>query len=95
MEKREPYRGYYFRILKEQGPDARGGALNYVVNGSMIGGFALVAWPAEYGVSGIQTFIVSHDGIVYENHLGPETSRTAAELTEYNPDKSWQPVKSE
>jgi hypothetical protein len=95
MEKREPYRGYYFRILTAQGPDARGGALNYVVNSSMIGGFALVAWPAEYGVSGVQTFIVDHDGTVYEKNLGPETVRIAAEMTEFNPDKSWQPVSGE
>jgi len=95
MEKQEPYRGYYFRILTAQGSDARGGALNYIVNGSMIGGFALVAWPADYGVSGIQTFIVNHDGIVYENHLGPETTRVGAEMTEFNPDKSWRPVQSE
>lgn len=92
MEKNEPYRGYYFRILTAQGPHAHGGAVNYVVNGSMIGGFALVAWPAEYGVSGIQTFIVNHDGIVYENHLGPETVQIAAEMTEFNPDPSWRPV---
>jgi len=95
MEKREPYRGYYFRILTEQGPDARGGALNYLVKGSMMGGFALVAWPAEYGVSGIQTFIVDHDGVVYENNLGPETSRISAEISEFNPDKSWHSVKSD
>jgi len=92
IEKREPYRGYYFRILTAQGPDARGGATNYIVGGSMIGGFALVAWPAEYGVSGIQTFIVNHDGVVYENHLGPETVRLGAEMTEFNPDPSWRPV---
>jgi hypothetical protein len=95
MEKREPYRGYYFRILTAQGPNARGGALNYMVNGSMIGGFALVAWPAEYGVSGIQTFIVDHDGVVYENSLGPDTGRIAAEMTDFNPDNSWHPVKSD
>jgi hypothetical protein len=95
MEKREPYRGYYFRILKAQGPAAHGGALNYIVgNGAMIGGFALVAWPAEYGVSGVQTFIVDHEGIVYESHLGPDTARFASEMTEFNPDKSWQPVQS-
>ena len=95
LDKREPYRGYYFRILTAQGPGAKGGAVNYVVNGSMIGGFALVAWPAEYGVSGVQTFIVNHDGVVYENHLGPETGRIAAEMTEFNPDSSWHPVKSD
>lgn len=94
MEDREPYRGYYFRILTAQGPDAPGKAVNYVVNGSMIGGFALVAWPAEYGVSGIQTFMVNHDGIVYENHLGPETVKEAAEMTDFNPGPSWHPVES-
>ncbi len=88
MENHEPYRGYYFRILTAQGPDARGGAVNYVVNGSMIGGFALVAWPAEYEVAGIQTFIVDHDGVVYENHLGPETARIAAEMS-FQIGKSW------
>jgi len=62
--KPEPYHGYYFRILKSQGPDAAGGALDYTVKGKMIGGFALVAWPAEYGVSGVQTFIVNHEGLV-------------------------------
>jgi hypothetical protein len=92
MEKNEPYRGYYFRILTSQGADAHGGAVNYIVNGSMIGGFALIAWPAEYGVSGVQTFIVNHDDVVYENHLGPETSQIAAEMTEFNPDPSWHPV---
>jgi hypothetical protein len=95
IEKREPYHGYYFRILTAQGPAAHGGAVNYIVNGSMIGGFALVAWPAEYGVSGIQTFIVNHDGVVYESHLGPETGRLGAEMTEFNPDSSWHPVQSE
>jgi len=95
MEKHEPYHGYYFRILTAQGSAARGGTINYLVNGSMIGGFALVAWPAEYGVSGIQTFIVNHEGVVYESHLGAETSRTAAEMTEFNPDSSWRPVQSE
>jgi len=93
MEKREPYHGYYFRILTSQGPNAQGGAVNYIVNGSMIGGFALVAWPAEYGVSGIQTFIINHAGIVFETHLGPDTSRIAAEMTEFNPDQTWQSIK--
>jgi len=95
LEKREPYHGYYFRILTAQGPEAHGGAVSYVVNGSMIGGFALVAWPAEYGVSGIQTFIINHDGVVYEAHLGPETGRVAAEMTEFNPDQTWHSLRSE
>jgi hypothetical protein len=73
-KKSEPYHGYYFRVLKSQGPDAAGGALDYVVNGKMIGGFALVAWPAEYGVSGIGTFIINHDGVVYEKDLGAATA---------------------
>ena len=67
-------------------------SLWWMLSGLMIGGFALVAWPAEYGVSGVQTFMVSHDGVVYENHLGPETARLGAEMTEFNPDKSWRPV---
>jgi hypothetical protein len=93
---REPYHGYYFRILTAQGPAARGGTADYIVNGSMLGGFALVAWPAEYGVSGIQTFMVDHDGTVYEAHLGPETGRLAAEMTEFDPDPSlWHPIKAE
>ena len=92
---REPYHGYYFKILTAQGSAATGGAVNYVVNGSMLGGFALVAWPAEYGVSGIQTFMVSHDGTVYEKHLGPDGASLAEQMTEYNPDASWRPVQSE
>jgi hypothetical protein len=86
----EPYHGYYFRILKSQGPDAAGGALDYVVNGRMIGGFALVAWPADYGVSGIETLIVNHDGVVYSKDLGPGTALQARQMTRFNPDKSWQ-----
>jgi hypothetical protein len=93
--KRQPYHGYYFRILKAQGPDATGGAFSYVVKGEMIGGFALVAWPAEYGVSGIQTFIVNHKGIVYEKDLGPSTATLARQMTRFNPDKSWKPLVNE
>ena len=91
----EPYHGYYFRMLKSQGPDAPGGAFDYVVNGKMIGGFALVAWPAEYGVSGIGTFIINHDGVVYEKDLGPGTAVQARQMTRFNPDKSWHPVVGE
>ena len=87
--KPEPFDGYYFRVLKSQGPDAAGGAFDYVVNGRMIGGFALVAWPAEYGVSGIRTLIVNHDGAVYEKDLGAGTAIEARQMTRYNPDKSW------
>jgi hypothetical protein len=90
-KKQEPYHGYYFRILKSQGPDAAGGAFDYVVNGKMIGGFALIAWPAEYGVSGIRTLMISHSGLVYEKDLGPATAVQARQIMRFNPDKSWQP----
>jgi hypothetical protein len=88
-KKPEPYHGYYFRVLKSQGPDAAGGAFDYVVNGKMIGGFALVAWPAEYGVSGIRTLIVNHDGVVYEKDLGAGTALQARQMKRFNTDKSW------
>jgi hypothetical protein len=84
-----PYHGYHYRILKRQGPDAPGGAYDYVAQGKMIGGFALVAYPASYGNSGVMTFLVSHDGVVYEKDLGPETAATAQKITQFNPDKSW------
>jgi hypothetical protein len=90
-----PYHGYYFHILKAQGPDAPGGARNYVVKGMMMGGFALVAFPAEYGVSGVKTFIVNHDGMVYEKDLGPTTTVLARQMTRFNPDKTWQKVQGE
>jgi hypothetical protein len=86
----QPYHGYYYKVLMAQGPDAQGGIQDYVVHGLMIGGFALVAWPAEYGISGIKTFIVNHDGVVYEKDLGPTTSALAKAMTRFNPDKSWQ-----
>src|SRR5246127_4290996 len=89
-EGRTPYHGYYFKILTRQGPDAPGGALDYVVNGKMIGGFALVAYPAEYRNSGVMTFIVNHDGTVYQKDLGPKTAQIAERMTAYNPDPSWQ-----
>ena len=84
-----PYHGYHFRMLTAQGPAAPGGALDYVVRGRMIGGFAAIATPAKYGSSGIMTFIVSHDGVVYEKDLGVRTNELAASMTEYNPDPSW------
>ena len=93
--KPEPYHGYYFRVLKAQGPDAQGGAFSYVVKGEMIGGFAMVAWPAEYGVSGVHTFIVNHHGVVYEKDLGAGTAALARQMTRFNPDKSWKPVQNE
>ncbi|HXA51998.1 MAG TPA: DUF2950 domain-containing protein [Candidatus Acidoferrum sp.] len=93
--KPDRYHGYYFRILKAQGPDAPGGAFDYVVKSNMIGGFALVAFPAEYGVSGIQTFIVNHEGVVYEKDLGVNTAALAGQMTKFNPDKTWKPVEKE
>jgi len=90
-----PYHGYYFHILKAQGPDAQGGALNYVVKGKMIGGFALIAYPAEYGVSGIKTFLVSHHGVVYEKDLGNATGTLARQIARFNPDKTWKAILGE
>ncbi len=87
-----PFHGYYFRILKAQGRNADGGAFNYVVNGHMILGFALVAWPAQYGASGVMTFIVNQDGVVYQKNLGRDTARIAAAMKLYDPDKSWRKV---
>ena len=87
--RREPYHGYYYRILTRQGEGATGGAYDYVVRGHMIGGFALVAFPAKYGASGVMTFIVNQDGVVYQKDLGPDTASLARRMTEFNPDKSW------
>jgi hypothetical protein len=84
-----PYHGYYFKTLKGQGPAAPLGQIDYVVDGVMIGGFALIAWPAEYRLSGVQTFIVSYDGVVYQKDLGPDTPKIAAAVELYNPDKTW------
>ncbi|HEY7653453.1 MAG TPA: DUF2950 domain-containing protein [Methylomirabilota bacterium] len=86
---RIPYWGYYYRIVKAQGAHAAGGAYDYLVRGQMIGGFALVAYPAEYGASGVMTFIVNHDGIVYQKDLGPNTSATARAVTRFDPDPTW------
>ena len=84
-----PYHGYYYKILTGQGPNAPGGAYDYIVRGKMLGGFGMVAYPAQYGSSGIMTFVVNHDGVVYEKDLGPKTAQTAASMTKFNPDKSW------
>ena len=83
------YHGYYYRILKAQGKNAAGGAYDYVVKGKMIGGFALVTYPAEYGSSGVMTFIVNHDGVVYEKDLGAETAKIASAMTKFDPDPTW------
>lgn len=88
-----PFHGYYYRILTAQGKDASGGAYSYLVKGSMIGGFALVAYPAEYGNSGVTTFIVNHDGKVFQKDLGKNTSTVATAMKAYNPDKTWAEVK--
>jgi len=93
--KGEPYHGYVFKILTGQGPAAPLGQLDYVVKGVMIGGFALVAAPAEYGVTGVQTFIVSNDGVVYQKDLGPTTREQFAKMERYNPDRTWTPVQEE
>jgi len=87
--KREPYHGYYYKILKGQGKGAPGGAYSYMAKNRMIGGFALVAFPAQYGNSGIMTFIVNQDGVVYEKNLGPKTSSIARAITAFDPDSTW------
>jgi hypothetical protein len=89
VDKASAYHGYIFTVLKGQGPAAPMGELDYVINGAMIGGFALLATPAEYGVTGIQTFIVNHNGIVYQKDLGPDSVNLAKQITRYNPDKTW------
>jgi hypothetical protein len=86
------YWGYYYRILSAQGKDAPGGAYDYLAHGKMIGGFALVAYPARYGVSGVMTFIVNQDGIVYQKNLGPNSAAIARGMKEFNPDSTWQKV---
>jgi hypothetical protein len=83
------YQGYRYRILTAQGPDAAAGAYDYVVKDGMMGGFALVAWPAAYNNSGVMTFMVNHDGVVYEKDLGPNTDAAVKKITRFNPDKSW------
>jgi hypothetical protein len=87
-----PLHGYYFKILTSQGRGAAGGAKNYIVKGEMSGGFALVAWPAQYDATGVMTFIVNQDGVVREKDLGPDTDAIARKMTAYNPDASWKPV---
>jgi hypothetical protein len=88
----KPYHGYFYRILTRQGANASGGATDYVVRGKMIGGFALVAYPAQYGNSGVMTFVVNHEGVVYEKDLGPRTPSIAARMAAFNPDGTWRRV---
>jgi len=88
----QPFNGYYFRILTKQGNTAKGGAKDYIVDGKMTGGFAILAYPAEYQNSGIMTFLIGTDGVVYEKDLGPKTVASAIAITEYNPGDGWKPV---
>jgi hypothetical protein len=88
--KAEPYNGYYFRTLTKQGPNARLGERDYVVNGRLLGGFAAIAWPANYGVTGIMTFLVNNDGVVFEKDLGPDTAKLAPAIDRFDPDKTWE-----
>jgi len=87
-----PYHGYYYRVLTQQGSNAPGGQLDYVVKGKMIGGFALLAWPAEYGNSGVMTFLVNHNGVVYQKNLGDYTNKLAGRINAFNPDQTWKKV---
>jgi hypothetical protein len=86
---RAPFHGYYYKILTRQGPTAPGGAVDYMVRGQLIGGFALVAYPAVYGNSGVMTFLVNHEGTVFQKDLGPQTARIAGRMTSFNPDHTW------
>jgi hypothetical protein len=95
VDKKQPFHGYHFKVLKGQGPAARLGQIDYVIGGAMIGGFALVAVPAEYGVTGVMTFIVSYDGVVYQKDLGPDSLSIVNKMELYNPDKTWQPTDDE
>lgn len=91
-QKGEPFFGYHFRVLTGQGKNPPGGAYSYVINGHMIAGFAMVAWPADYGNSGVMTFLVSHQGQVFQKDLGKDTAKRAAAIKLYDPDKSWAPA---
>jgi hypothetical protein len=86
------YHGYYYKILDAQGAHARGGAYSYLINGQMRAGFAVIAWPVEYGDSGVMSFMVSHAGIVYEQNLGPDSASIASSMQVYDPGPGWTPV---
>ncbi|HUB94650.1 MAG TPA: DUF2950 domain-containing protein [Stellaceae bacterium] len=90
----EPYHGYFYKILLRQGPHAPGGSRDYVVKGHMIGGFAIVAWPAKWGDSGVMTFLVDQGGVVMQRNLGPNSARVAAAMTRYDPDAGWKPAEA-
>jgi hypothetical protein len=89
---RQPYHGYLFKLLNAQGADASGGAKNYLVDGKLTGGFAVLAYPASYGASGVMTFLVNQDGVVWQRDLGATTAEVAATITEFNPDRNWTPI---
>jgi hypothetical protein len=91
-EEQRPYHGYFYRLLTSQGPDASGGAMDYQVNGKLISGFAVIAYPAEYGASGVMTFLVNQDGIVYQRDLGGDTEKLATGMLAFNPGAGWQKV---
>jgi hypothetical protein len=88
----QPYQGYYFRMITKQGPAAQGGAKDYIVNGTMTGGFAILAYPAEYGNSGVMSFVINQDGNVFEKDLGANTTEAAKGITSYDPDSAWSAV---
>jgi hypothetical protein len=88
----QPFHGYYFHILKGQGTHAPGGAYDYVVNGLMLGGFGLVAWPAQWGTTGVMTFVVNQDGEIYQKDLGPTSAKLAKGMTRFDPDTTWHKV---
>jgi hypothetical protein len=88
----KPYHGYYFRVLNGQGPGAPGGSHNYLIKNKLIGGFGLVAWPAEYGITGIHTFIVNRDGVVYQKDIAPVSGKPPVPITRFDPDQSWDVV---
>ena len=92
---RVPFHGYYFHLLKGQTEKARGGAKNYIVDGKMIGGFAFVVYPAEYGNSGVMTFMINHDGVLLEKDFGKTTAQTATAMTEFDPDSGWNPLRQQ
>ena len=94
-DEQSPYHGYYFKILTRQGKHAPGGRYSYIINGHMIAGFALVGWPAEWGNTGVMTFIVSQQGKVFQKNLGPQTAKLADSMTTYDPDNTWTEVTSE
>ena len=94
-ENPSPFHGYFYKILTAQGRNASGGAYSYLVHGKMIGGFALIAYPAQYGSSGIMSFMVNHEGVVYEKNLGKKTEAIAQSLKAFDPDKTWRKVEEQ